>query len=211
MEYIQNGFNLLYCLLFLFRSKPKLELPKSLRSEETIPRVNRAIMNDVETADFSMRCANKTFRVHKSFLCSRSSVLRAMILADMEEGRKGEVFIPDIDEDTISAMITFIYTGEVDIGEGLDVEMVARAADKYDLPGFLDIFCFKVKKEDISNETVADLLITANRYESEELKKIAELKLRANNVKEMHFVNSTFAHIPRNGVRVSRAKQLNIQ
>ena len=37
------------------------------------------------------------------------------------------------------------------------------------------------------------------------------LKLRANNVKEMHFVNSTFAHIPRNGVRVSRAKQLNIQ
>ena len=180
MEYIQNGFNLLYCLLFLFRSKPKLELPKSLRSEETIPRVNRAIMNDVETADFSMRCANKTFRVHKSFLCSRSSVLRAMILADMEEGRKGEVFIPDIDEDTISAMITFIYTGEVDIGEGLDVEMVARAADKYDLPGFLDIFCFKVKKEDISNETVADLLITANRYESEELKKSAELKLRAN-------------------------------
>ena len=37
------------------------------------------------------------------------------------------------------------------------------------------------------------------------------LKLRANNVKEMHFVNSTFAHIPRNGVRVSRAKILNIQ
>ena len=37
------------------------------------------------------------------------------------------------------------------------------------------------------------------------------LKLRANNVKEMHFVNSTFAHIPRNGVRVSRAKHLNIE
>jgi hypothetical protein len=37
------------------------------------------------------------------------------------------------------------------------------------------------------------------------------IKLRANNVKEMHFVNSTFAHIPRNGFRVSRAKTLNIR
>ena len=77
-------------------------------------------------------------------------------------------------------MITYIYTGEVDIGEGLDVEMVTRAADKYDLPGFLDIFHFKMKKEDISNETIADLLITAYKYGSEELKETAMVKLRAN-------------------------------
>ena len=167
-------------LLFLFRSKPKLDLPKSLSSQETIPRVNKAIMADVETADFTMRCPTKTFRVHKTFLCARSPVLRAMILADMEEGRKGEVFIPDIDEDTLSAMITFIYTGELEMGEGLDLEILVRAADKYDLPGFLDIFYFKMKKEDLSNETIADLLITAQRYDSEELKETAMVKLRAN-------------------------------
>ena len=137
-------------------------------------------MKDVETADFTMRCPTKSFRVHKAFLCARSPVLRAMVLADMEEGRKGEVFIPDIDEDTLAAMITFIYTGETDIGEGLDLELVVRAADKYDLPGFLDIFYFKMKKEDLSNKTIADLLITAHRYGSEELMETAMVKLRAN-------------------------------
>ena len=166
--------------LFLFRSKSKLNLPKSLSSQETIPKVNKAIMADVETADFTMRCPTMTFRVHKTFLCARSTVLRTMVLADMEEGRKGEVFIPDIDEDTLSAMITFIYTVEVDMDEGLDLEMVVRAADKYDLPGFLDIFYFKMKKENLSNETIADLLITAHRYDSEELKETAMVKLRAN-------------------------------
>ena len=157
------------------RSKPKLVLPKSLSSLVTVPRVNHAIMKDVETADFTMRCPTKTFRVHKNFLCARSSVLRTIVLANMEE-----VFIPDIDEDTLSAMITYIYTGEVDMGEGLDVEMVVRAADKYDLPAFRDIFYFKMKKKDLSNKTIADLLITGHKYDSMELKEMAMEKIRAN-------------------------------
>ena len=52
-------------------------------------------------------------------------------------------------------------------------------ANKNNLPGFLDIFYFKMKKEDLSNETIADLLITAHRYGSEELKETAMIKLRA--------------------------------
>ena len=78
----------------MVRSKSKLNLPKSLSSQETLPKVTKAIMADVETADFTMRCPTKTFRVHKTFLCARSPVLRAMVLADMEEDRKGEVVIP---------------------------------------------------------------------------------------------------------------------
>ena len=66
----------------------------SLSSQETIPSVNKAIMKDVETADFIM-----------TFLCARSPVLRAMVLADMEEDRKGEV---DIDEDTLGWRWLFV-------------------------------------------------------------------------------------------------------
>lgn len=37
------------------------------------------------------------------------------------------------------------------------------------------------------------------------------LKLRATNVKELHFVSSTFAHIPRRGFEISRARILDIR
>ena len=59
--------------IFLFRKKPKLELqrPVSLGCEATITAVNKAIMLDEDTADFTVRCETREFKVHKSFLCSR--------------------------------------------------------------------------------------------------------------------------------------------
>ena len=63
---------------------------------------------------------------------SRSPVLRAMILGDMKEAQKSEVFIDDIDAETLAMMISFIYTGDFKVGDHTDVQMVARAADKYE-------------------------------------------------------------------------------
>ena len=47
------------------------EVPISLRPEAVISSVNRAILEDESTSDFSVKCDTKTFRVHKSFLCAR--------------------------------------------------------------------------------------------------------------------------------------------
>ena len=58
-------------LIFLSRSKPSLEVPKSLGSDVTIPAKAKAIMLDEETADFTVRCQTREFKVHKAFLCSR--------------------------------------------------------------------------------------------------------------------------------------------
>ena len=54
----------------LLRSQ-EVSVPKSLRSQETLPAVNKSIMLDEATADLTVRCDTKTFRVHKTFLCSR--------------------------------------------------------------------------------------------------------------------------------------------
>ena len=60
-------------LISLIRSQPRLEvkMPVSLRSEATITAVNKTIMLDEDTADFTVRCETKEFKVHKNFLCSR--------------------------------------------------------------------------------------------------------------------------------------------
>ena len=58
-------------LIFLLRTKTRLEVPKSLGSEATIPALTKAIMLDEKTADFTVRCDTREFKVHKNFLCSR--------------------------------------------------------------------------------------------------------------------------------------------
>ena len=47
-------------------------LPKSLRSENTLSSLNKAIMKDTSTADLTIRAdSSTTFRVHKNFFCAR--------------------------------------------------------------------------------------------------------------------------------------------
>ena len=48
-----------------------VKIPKTLTSQETLSAVNKAIMEDQETADLTLRCEDQSFRVHKNFLCSR--------------------------------------------------------------------------------------------------------------------------------------------
>ena len=59
-----------------------------------------------------------------------------------------------------------------------------------------------------------ELQLVFNNVEQVLLKKLHvedTLKIMATNIKEMHMVDSTFAHIPTNGIAVSRAKTLNIR
>ena len=106
-------------------------------------------------------------------------MFRAMLLSDMKEARKGEVYIEDVDEGTLAAMINFIYTGDLP-GDNLNVQMVANMADKYEMPAFIDMLCFKMKSEDVRSEFIADLLIAADRHDSKDLKNVALDKIRTN-------------------------------
>ena len=101
-----------------------------------------------------------------------------MIFTDMKEARKGEVYIEDVDEGTLASMINFIYTGELSV-DNLDIQMITNMADKYDMPALRDLICFKMKSEDIPSEFIADLLISADRHDSQDLKNVALDKLRA--------------------------------
>ena len=61
--------------IHVHEDNPDPEFPDSLMPEAIISSVNRVIMEDESTTDFSVRCDTKTFRVHKNFLCARSVVL----------------------------------------------------------------------------------------------------------------------------------------
>ena len=102
-----------------------------------------------------------------------------MILGKMKEAQKSEVFIEDFDAETLALMISFIYTGDFDVGVNTDLKMLARAADKYNIKGIMDLLCFKMMNGNIRNDFIADMLITADRHKSKELRAVALEKLRA--------------------------------
>ena len=63
-----------------------------------------------------------------------------MLNSDMREAREGEINIRDMNSNTLSSMIHYIYTGELADGwQDLDTRDVATAADMYDLPGWVEL------------------------------------------------------------------------
>ena len=171
--------SLVFCLGFnvLFRSEARLESG----TKETVSTYGKTILEDDATADFTIRCPTKEFRVHKAILCARSPVFRASILTPMQEASKGEIFVEEIGEKTLATIINFIYTGELELGEKPDIQTLAWAGTKYLLPGFMDRLSLQVNGNlngKLSGEMIADLLITAHRHESEDLRRIASDKIR---------------------------------
>ena len=96
----------------------------------------------------------------------------------MMEARKGEVIVTDVDSGTFAAVLTYVYTGELE--EGQDLINMIYAAEKYDLPGLKELLFLKIKSEDIKEEFIPDLLIIADKYQAGQLKKLALEKIRAN-------------------------------
>ena len=103
--------------------------------------VNKINLQGDPSADLTINCDSETFRVHKYFLCSKSPVFSAMLNSDMREAREGEINIRDMNSNTLSSMIHYIYTGELADGwQDLDIQDVTTAADMYDLPGWMELF-----------------------------------------------------------------------
>ena len=161
----------------IFRTK----ITSETGPKETFSCFGKTILEDDATADFTIRCETKELRVHKAVLCARSPVFRAGILTDMKEASKGEIFVEEIGEKTLATIINFIYTGELELGEKPDIQTLAWAGTKYLLPGFMDRLSLQVNGNlngKLSGEMIADLLITAHRHESEDLRRIASDKIR---------------------------------
>ena len=59
------------------------------------------LMNDEDTADFTLKTKTKNFRIHKLIFGARSSVFKAMFQSNMVEALAGEVTIEDLDESKI--------------------------------------------------------------------------------------------------------------
>ena len=145
--------------------------------------VNEINLEGDPSAVLTIICDSETFKVHQYFLSAGSPVFSAMFNIDMKEAREGEITIEDMNADTLRSLIHYVYTGGLAEGwEDLEIQDMAGAADKYDLSGWMKLFCSALKEEvEVSGEKVAEMVIVGSRYQhsaARQLRVLARDKIR---------------------------------
>ena len=100
------------------------------------------IFHNGKFTDCTIVCEGREFKCHQNILAGRSSVFDAMFSHDMEEKRRGNVDIQDLDSDTVHDMIIYIYSGKVQGKLEGKATGLLSAAEKYDLKVFYQDYGF---------------------------------------------------------------------
>ena len=144
------------------------------------------LMDDEDTADFTLKTKTKNFRIHKLIFGARSSVFKAMFQSNMVEALAGEVTIEDLDEDTVGEMIHFIYNGSFS-GKQSDFQSLCQAARKYQLDSMMDLINLNLLTAEIEPGEVADILIASKMFDQENLFQTAMEKLKKGTLADINF------------------------
>ncbi|KAJ8675029.1 hypothetical protein QAD02_010815 [Eretmocerus hayati] len=126
------------------------------------------IMKNNKLSDVDLIVKRQRFHAHKIILASRSPVFMAMFENDMQEKLSNMIDIPDINPVTMTKLLSYIYTDQVENIED-SVEDLIAAAEKYQLEG-LKCICSKVILKKLDEQNVIGYLILADRYNALYLK-----------------------------------------
>ena len=113
------------------------------------------------------------FYVHKAILASRSPVFAKMFSSDMLESATNTLTLPDIEPDVLKELLTYIYTGDCPNIKEHALSLLGQA-EKYEL-SHLKVLCEERLSYDLQISNVAKILVLADTYKAEQLKRNALL------------------------------------
>lgn len=120
-----------------------------------------------EDGDVTVLAAgNKEFHAHYTLLVSRSKIFAEML----RENHK-KLDLTEVPEDVVREILRYIYTDRVENLDNLASTLIA-AADRFKMSG-LQTLCERSLMETITPESVASLLLLADRFNCDALKKAA--------------------------------------
>ncbi|XP_035208447.1 speckle-type POZ protein B-like [Stegodyphus dumicola] len=121
-------------------------------------------------SDVNIIVGSRTFPVHKSILCFRSSVFSKMFETNMTETEDNNVNISDTDPDIMDEFLLFIYSGNLGKPLNETATKLYSVADKYDVP-FLKKKCSSFLESHLSAENVHEVLLLATMHCDDDLYK----------------------------------------
>ncbi|CAE8693664.1 unnamed protein product [Polarella glacialis] len=109
-------------------------------------------------------CHVAEFRVYSALLSAWSDVFKAMFTHDVKEKSERKIEICDFSVAAVDAFLRFMYSGNLDTGAGILVE-VAGLADKYCIVQLQEL-CMQSFKKTLKPETACEMLEAARQIGS---------------------------------------------
>lgn len=122
--------------------------------------------------DFILKVDDREFAAHRMILEMRSEYFAKMLQQDMKEARTGVMNVKDIHPDAIEAMLSYLYTGNVQGINYDNVFLIYGAAHKYDMKELKGL-CNAFLEENLCDEHICDVINLTSFYNDKELFQIA--------------------------------------
>uniref|UniRef100_A0A0E0CED3 BTB domain-containing protein n=1 Tax=Oryza meridionalis TaxID=40149 RepID=A0A0E0CED3_9ORYZ len=155
------------------------------------------LLDSAEGSDVSFVVGGEKFAAHRAVLAARSPVFRAQLFGCMSDATSSCIMLQDMEPAIFRALLQFIYTddlpgdtGELD-GSPIDtfLQHLLAMADRYALDR-LKLMCAQRLLQNMTADSVADILACAETYNCPELKnKCIDFFAAENNFKKAAFTD----------------------
>lgn len=133
----------------------------------------RKIINNPTFADVVFLVEGKPIYGHKAILSAQCEHYRAMFQNGMKETTQTQIEVKDWSFTCYSLMMEYLYTGSIlNFNPRIALDLLGLA-DAYMLER-LKYLCENTLMHNVDNENVCALLIDANKYQANELKKFCQ-------------------------------------
>ena len=90
-----------------------------------------SLLENSECSDFTLKCGDRKFPVHKAILSVRSDFFAGMFRSDMKEVSENDSEIEGIEPDILEIVLRYIYTSELPQLPIDSLRKVCAAADRF--------------------------------------------------------------------------------
>ena len=158
---------------------PKHKEPISLKV--TLPEFNLSkVMDDARRSDLFTDVTlvvadGKEFKAHKVVLASQSPFFKARFEDRWSEGQENvsttRVEMPDVPDVVMDTVLSYLYTGKATNSNIKNIAFqVLPTAEEYGIEG-LQKMCEEALAETVTDENVVDILVHAETYNAQDLRK----------------------------------------
>ncbi|KAJ9512639.1 hypothetical protein QJQ45_018860 [Haematococcus lacustris] len=127
-------------------------------------------VNNPTLADVTFMVEGRKFHAHRIALLASSDIFNAMFAGGYREKEASSIEIPNIPWDVFESMMTYIYTGNVEVAPELAPELL-QASDQYLLDG-LKRLCEMCISQSLAIDNVAQVFEQSEDYHAPQLARL---------------------------------------
>lgn len=109
------------------------------------------LLENDKLVDCVLKIKDKDFPCHRLVLCACSSYFRAIFLSDLDESKKKEIVLEDVEPGVMGLILKYLYTSKINVTEH-NVQDIFAVANMYQIPSIFTVcVSFLQKRLSLSN------------------------------------------------------------